>query len=118
VQILDVAVGPGRLIERFGSRGASHLGGAAFDGAGGVAFLTLTPGGHLGRHPTVLAQLFCVVTGSGWVAGDDGRRHALAVGQAALWEPGEEHESGSDEGMTVVVLEAGTIHIGPPTPRG
>jgi hypothetical protein len=26
-----------------------------------------------------------------------------------LWEPGEEHESGSGEGMTAVVLEAETI---------
>jgi hypothetical protein len=26
-----------------------------------------------------------------------------------LWEPGEEHESGSGEGMTAVVLEADTI---------
>lgn len=111
MQILDVAAGPGRLIERFGSVGSSHLGGAAFEGAGGLAILTLAPGGHLGRHPTVLTQLFCVVTGSGWVAGDDARRHALAVGQAALWEPGEEHESGSDEGMTVIVLEAEMIQV-------
>jgi hypothetical protein len=111
VQILDVAVGAGRPIERFGSTGSSHLGGATFEGAGGVAFLRLAPGGHLGRHPTMLAQLFSVVTGSGWVAGEDGVRHALTVGQAALWEPGEEHEAGSDEGMMVAVVEAGTIRV-------
>jgi len=112
MQILDVATGPGRPIGRFGSVGSHHVGGVRFTGGGGVAFLSLEAGGHLGRHPTVLAQLFCVVSGDGWVAGADGERQEIAAGQAAFWEPGEEHESGSAGGMQVVVLEAAAIDLG------
>lgn len=111
VQILELADGPGRVIDQFMSTGARHLGGARFTGDGGLAFLTLEPGGNLGRHPTVLPQLYCVVAGAGWVAGADGERYAIAPGQAALFDAGEEHESGSDGGMTVVVLEAGAIRV-------
>jgi hypothetical protein len=45
----------------------------------------------------------------GWVAGDDGEREAITSGDAVLWEPGEEHESGSDEGLTALVVESGEI---------
>jgi quercetin dioxygenase-like cupin family protein len=57
----------------------------------------------------VVAQLFVVVRGSGWVSGRDGQREAISAGEAVLWEPGEEHESGSDEGMTALVLEAESL---------
>lgn len=111
MQIVEVAREPGRLIEQFGSLGARHLGGARFTDSGGLAFLSLAEGSHLGRHPTVLAQLFCVVSGDGWVAGAEAVRHPIRAGQAALWAPGEEHESGSTSGMAVVVLEAPRIDI-------
>jgi hypothetical protein len=47
-----------------------------------------------------------VVTGSGWVVGADGVRQSVRPGRAVLWAPGQEHESGSDEGMLVVIVEA------------
>lgn len=68
-----------------------------------------TAGGHLGRHPARGAQLFLVVAGAGWVAGADGARMAIGAGMAALWEPDEAHESGSDQGMTAIVLEAESL---------
>jgi hypothetical protein len=40
------------------------------------------------------------------VSGPDGQRKDIMAGQAVLWPPGEEHESGSDEGMTVVITQA------------
>ena len=39
------------------------------------------------------------------------QQHAIAAGQAALFDAGEEHESGSENGMSVVVLEAGAIRV-------
>jgi gentisate 1,2-dioxygenase len=63
------------------------------------------PGGFIPRHPAVGRQLFAVVEGSGWVAGDDGRRVPIKAGQAALWEDGELHECGTDPGMRVIVVE-------------
>jgi quercetin dioxygenase-like cupin family protein len=71
--------------------------------------IEIGPGGVVGRHPAVVAQLFVVVRGTGWVSGADGLRIQISAGEAVFWEPGEEHESGSDEGMTALVVEAEQI---------
>jgi quercetin dioxygenase-like cupin family protein len=71
-----------------------------------VDVLTIAAGGRVGRHPTRLWQLFAVVSGEGWVSGADGRPEPLRAGEAVVWEPGEEHESGSDGGMVVCVLQS------------
>jgi hypothetical protein len=62
-------------------------------------------GGFIPRHPATGPQLFCVMEGSGWVSGSDGRKVPIQEDQAAYWEPGEEHESGTDDGMKVIVVE-------------
>jgi quercetin dioxygenase-like cupin family protein len=71
-----------------------------------VHLATVAPGGTLGRHPTRLWQLFAVTSGSGWVTASDGARQPIRTGEAVLWSPGEEHESGSDEGMSVVITQS------------
>lgn len=58
----------------------------------------------LGRHPTKIWQLFMVIAGSGWVSGGDEVRFPILTDQAVLWHPGEEHDSGSDIGMSVLIL--------------
>lgn len=108
---MNIASGSGHPIDRFGSVEANHLGGVRFTGDGGWTLLSLGGGGHLGRHPTVLTQLFVVLEGSGWVAGQDEAQTPIQTGQAALWDAGEDHESGTDGGMRVAVLEAGLIHV-------
>lgn len=80
------------------------------DARGRVQVLHLAPGGAVGRHPTMLRQLFAVVAGSGWVSGGDGARRQIRTGQAVVWEPGEDHEAGSEEGLTAVCLE-GTFDV-------
>ena len=42
------------------------------------------------------------------VSGADGVTRSIGAGQAALWERGEEHESSTDRGMVVMILEAAT----------
>jgi quercetin dioxygenase-like cupin family protein len=79
--------------------------------AGHVVVIEIGPGGVVARHPAASAQLFVVVSGEGWVSGADGEREAIRAGEAVLWEPGEEHESGSDEGMTALVVEAETVTV-------
>jgi quercetin dioxygenase-like cupin family protein len=74
-----------------------------------VVVIEIDAGGLVGSHPAVGAQLFTVVRGSGWVSGADGLRKQISEGESVLWEAGEEHESGSDEGMTVLVVEAEQI---------
>ena len=63
------------------------------------------PGGFIPQHPAVGPQLFCVVEGEGWVAGEDGNKVPIVAGQAAYWAPGETHESGTEGGMRAIVVE-------------
>ena len=106
----DAAVA--RPITQFGSAGAA-IAPVARLGPGAVQLgcMHLAAGGHIGRHPASGAQLFLVVAGAGWVAGADGARVPVSAGAAAFWEPGEEHESGTEHGLTALVLEAETLDL-------
>jgi quercetin dioxygenase-like cupin family protein len=97
-----------RPITHFGSREAAVRG---VTREGYVVVMEIGPGGVLGRHPATVAQLFVVLSGSGWVSGPDGERVDVAAGEAALWEAGEEHESGSHEGMTALVVESERLDL-------
>jgi GrpB-like predicted nucleotidyltransferase (UPF0157 family) len=70
-----------------------------------VQIMHVPAGGLIGRHPATSPQLFAVVAGAGWVSGRDGRRREMRPGYAVLWDEGEEHESGSDSGLTAVCVE-------------
>ncbi len=96
-----------RDVADFGSRGVTawpHARLGAVEGAA-VDVLTFEAGAVLGRHPTRLWQLFSVVHGAGWASGADGVRVPVVARDCVLWEPHEEHESGSDEGMVVVIVQ-------------
>ncbi len=75
------------------------------DGTVKAACFHVPAGGVIGFHEATVPQLYCVVAGSGWVTGPDRRRVGIGPLEAAFWEAGEEHESGSEDGMTVIVLE-------------
>lgn len=95
-------------VTEYGSHGVRMSEAARLEKVGGVAvhLAQIAPGGTLGRHPTRWWQLFAVTEGAGWVAGSDGSRHAITSGQAVMWAPGEQHESGSDEGMSVAITQS------------
>jgi quercetin dioxygenase-like cupin family protein len=76
-----------------------------------VVVIEVAPGGVVARHPAVVRQLFAVLSGSGWVSGADGERELIRAGEAVLWEPGEEHESGSEKGLTALVVEAESLAV-------
>ncbi len=111
MRIITIAAGHGHPIARFGSVAAHHLGGVRFSGDGGWTLLSIDAGGHLGRHPATLSQLFLVLDGSGWVSGEDAIPVPIQSGSAALWDAGEEHASGTDSGMRIAVLEAAFIDV-------
>ena len=50
--------------------------------------------------------MFTVIKGHGWVRAGDGDRRRVSVGEAAFWTAGELHESGSDIGMTVLIVQS------------
>jgi hypothetical protein len=95
-------------IGEFGSHGVTMARQAICDAVEGFAVevARFHAGSLLGRHPTRLWQLFSVVAGSGWVSGPDGARRTIGPGEAVLWGPGEMHESGTEVGMTVVIVES------------
>ena len=105
----QVDLGQGRQIDRFGSVGAFAQG--VSRRVLQVVVMRVAPGGVIGRHPTGSAQLFTVVAGSGWVSGADGERSSIAAGEAVAWDAGEEHESGTDDGMTAIVVEAEELDV-------
>jgi quercetin dioxygenase-like cupin family protein len=67
--------------------------------------LEFEPGGTIGPHEAGFGQLFVALSGSGWVAGADGERVALAEGEAALFPRGEMHSKGSERGMTALMVQ-------------
>ncbi len=71
-----------------------------------IGCVHIGPSGVVGYHQATVPQLFLVVGGSGWVTSVDRVHHPIAAAQAAFWQEGEWHESGSDDGMMVIVIEA------------
>jgi hypothetical protein len=63
----------------------------------GVTVAPLTP-------PTAVRA--AVLEGEGHVSGGDGSFVPIAAGEAVFWSAGEEHETLTDSGLTVLVIEA------------
>ena len=68
-------------------------------------FVHLQAGGVIGPHPAGFDQLFLVTSGSGWVAGPDGSRQSLSVGQGAVIACGEVHSKGSAAGLSAIMIQ-------------
>ncbi|MFR9724806.1 cupin [Streptomyces sp. MS19] len=106
-----------RAVERFGSVGTHATRVATADGGPvSATCLSVAPGGTVGAHPATAPQVFLVVAGDGWVAGEDGRRVPVAAGTGVRWEAGETHSSGSEggAGLTAIVLEGHGLRVFPP----
>ena len=109
--ILYSLPGKERAVEAYSSEGALFSGVTRHEGRIGISCMRLEPGGTIGRHPAAVSQLFLLIDGEGWVSGQDGQRYSIRKGQAAYWNAGEEHESGTASGMTVLVAEGHELQI-------
>lgn len=94
----------GRSMPHFDSTNIvmTHL----FSGNAHVICAYIAPEGVIGYHQAAANQLFCVVKGSGWVRNETSERLPISEGQAAYWQASEWHESGSETGMTVMIIES------------
>lgn len=106
MRIYRFGAGVGRPIDRFGSVNVVMSRIARFEGRVQVGCMHLGPGGVVGYHPAAVPQLFLVVGGAGWVRSEGPERRPIGPGEAAFWEAGEYHESGSDVGMDAIVIES------------
>jgi len=106
VRLFDFHHDDGRSLTDWSSTGVRAVGLVRTDVAADVSLLRFDPKAVLGRHPTGCPQIFAVIDGAGWVSGEDGKRNPVATGRAAFWSKGESHESGSETGMTVIIVQA------------
>ena len=115
MRIVPVAALPHRSVDAHGSRGF-RVGGLGLTAEAHLVSVSLRPGGVIGRHPAAGRQLLVLLAGDAEVSGGDGAAVALEPGQAALWEPGESHETRTEHGLTALVLE-GDIDVVDPATR-
>ncbi|MDN8592539.1 hypothetical protein B2I21_10175 [Chryseobacterium mucoviscidosis] len=94
-----------RSITAYGSKGAEITPILRSTSACHVAQLKLSAGESVGLHPAVGEQLFLVLDGEGWVEGETGERVVVRSGEAAYWTNGENHQSGSETGLTALLIE-------------
>jgi len=99
----------GREIEQFGSVKAIISKIVHLDDEAVINAVYIRPNGKIGYHRAAAPQLFLLVEGQGWVRGDSDEKHAIRGGQAVFWEKDEWHESGTETGLTAVIIEAVTI---------
>jgi hypothetical protein len=71
------------------------------------------PGQYVGSHATSVNQLFCVVSGDGWVTGAEGVQTPITAGEAAHWRVGEVHAAGTEATMSAIVVEGAFKVIAP-----
>ena len=112
MRVLDLADLPHRPIDAHGSRGFA-VGAFGISADAHLIAVSLAPGGTIGRHPAAGRQLLLVLSGEAEVAGAEGDVRHLTAGQAAVWEPGEVHETRSPLGMSGMIVE-GDLDIGAP----
>jgi quercetin dioxygenase-like cupin family protein len=116
MQILDVSSQAGFSEERFDSQRFTVT--PLLRHAASVAVLYLAAGGCIGRHPAVGHQVLMVVEGRGTVSSSDGVEQTISAGQAAVWGPGESHETRTSDGLTAVVSEGPDVLLLLPLPDG
>ena len=95
----------GHAITQFGSQMVSITGIQRTSGPTQIAAMRIGPGGVVGYHQATTPQLFLIVAGEGWVTSENHVRQPISEGYAVFWETDEWHESGSDTGMTAIVIE-------------
>jgi quercetin dioxygenase-like cupin family protein len=111
VKLFRLDTGRTEVVSMGGATGVSVGGLIELPGDIAVNLLRFSTHSRLPGHTAGRPQLFVVIDGDGWVSGDDGARAAIRTGEAAFWGPGELHESGSDEGMTCIVVQAPQLDL-------
>ena len=105
MRFLPAVNAPWAVVESYASHEATTTRLADGSGEAHAHLVRMAAGGIIDRHEAGFGQLWIVVEGSGWVAGEDGERHAVRPGDVAFFERGEHHAKGSESGMTAVMVQ-------------
>lgn len=109
---LDLAAITGVKVSRFGSQAATHTRIADMGPGSAVGVIHLGPKGRLGRHPATVPQLMMVASGYGYARGQDAEPQPIGPGDAVLWTRDEEHETWTDAGMVLLIIETDDPNLG------
>jgi len=96
----------GKKVEKYQSHLATYVKMVQTNEAATIGYMYIEGEGTVGYHEAPIPQLFIVVEGEGWVTGENQKRIPIKRGEAALWEKGEWHMSGSEEGMAAIVIQS------------
>ena len=96
-------------ITRFESRNVVIARGLRTTDATQVGVMHLGANGLVGYHQATSPQLLMVIAGQGWVRGEAGDHRQIVPGQAASWQKDEWHQSGTETGMSAVVVESESL---------
>ncbi|MHA7965587.1 cupin [Paenibacillus sp. CAU 1782] len=105
MKIFDFGKETGKEIANFNSKHAAFSRVVKHEKQVHIGCIHVGADGVVGSHPATIHQLFLVVSGQGWVIGKEGVKYDIQPGMAAYWEPEEMHESGSEQGMTAIIIE-------------
>jgi quercetin dioxygenase-like cupin family protein len=75
-----------------------------------IGCIHLTEDGVIGRHEASVPQLFIVVSGEGWVTGQENVKRKIKAGELVIWEAGEWHEVKTQKGLMAIVIESDKIN--------
>jgi hypothetical protein len=101
----------GKEDEPFGSVKAIIARVLQLDNKAEVNAVYIHPGEHVTVQQAMTQQLFLIVNGEGWVKNVSGEKKTVRQGQAIFWGESELPESGTEAGMTAVII--GNIDIDP-----
>ncbi len=99
-----------KKVEKYQSHLATYVKMARTNEAATIGYMYIEGEGTIGHHQAPISQLFIVVEGEGWVTGENQKRISIKRGEAVLWEKGEWHTSGSETGMTAIVIQSEELH--------
>nr|WP_237389753.1 cupin domain-containing protein [Bacillus sp. USDA818B3_A] len=99
-------VGVGQRISNYNSVSALYLKILKTEEPTNIGFIDIEQGGIVGYHKAPVPQLFIVIQGEGWIEGEDNTRITLKSGEGVFWDKGEGHASGSEKGLTALILQS------------
>jgi quercetin dioxygenase-like cupin family protein len=95
----------GKEDEQFGSVKAVISKVLQLDDRAEINAVYFRPHESISHQQTVTQRLFLLVKGHGWMKSEGGK-FTVTEGQAILWDKDEWHETGTEIGMTAVIIEA------------
>ncbi|MFD2629967.1 cupin domain-containing protein [Oceanobacillus kapialis] len=113
MEVFNFGVEEGNKIHNYDSVSAFYSKILRTDEPTNIGFINIEKDGFVGYHEAPVQQLFVVVQGEGWVEGEDGKRVMLKGGEGVFWRKGEGHISGSETGLTALVVQSANLRVTP-----